>query len=129
MLMELPISEKKYNEVREVENKKRDHVYFQILDARYDDSLFIFCHGNKQGDVVINGYVFTAENILDGFLTKPEFKKRGYTEIVLICCHGGLIEPITKEGVTIKSIHNSPNEIYCKGNATIDDEYLLSIVV
>lgn len=129
MLMDLPISERKYLQVKEVEDKKRDHVYFQLIDGKCDDCLFIFCHGNIDGNIIINKHVFTMENVLDAFLTKPEFKQKGFKHIIMICCHGGLNKPITKQGITIKSIHDSVEKIYCRGNCTLDDEYFLSIII
>lgn len=125
MYYEFPLKEKAYHACLQAE-QTRDAVVFRPSDNKEPDTMFLLAHGSKDGRVELKGHLYSLEDALKALLLKG-IKDYGITTVYTICCHGGIQESATVDGVTIQSMHTSTDVIYTKARCTMDDEYILCV--
>lgn len=127
MQLNLPITEQVYEQVKLFRTNKQSHVVF-TLDGLAEGTLFILAHGTERGNICVNGYELTSEQLLRGLLADG-IKNMGYKKVETVSCYGGLQKEVTIDGVTISSSHECKEEINVNYMQTIDGKCYLVLEI
>jgi hypothetical protein len=120
-----PISGKVYSCIKEIEEGRRSYVIFKVLGHEDADECILFCHGTKNGEMLINNQLLSPKQVLEMIYEKITAK--GIKKIYTLSCYGGNQEKYSYKGISIESAHDSKEKICTKAYEMIDGGYELGI--
>lgn len=94
-MFEIPVNERKFEELMEFFTNKRSFVFFQAEDKERGvlekDTVFLIAHGTPEGSIIFNENAFSVnEDLLTFFIKKLKLEERGVKKVVYNACHGGV---------------------------------------
>ena len=109
-MVEIPVSETKFKELTEFFEGKRHYVFFRAEDLEKGmldpSTLFLMIHGAEDGSMDFgSSLVKPDENLLSFLIKRLKLKEKGIKSLIYNCCHGGVNQDISVDGIEMKCIH------------------------
>lgn len=131
MVMEFEVTKTTCNRIKEFNNNKRPLVLFKELKF---GTVLLYMHGTREGLLgTVDGNAYNPVDVVKGALERSEKLRKSIIDsnrsLGIISCHCGLIEPFDVCGVHVVPICDTKEEIQTYVDATIDDDYILTVYI